>query len=203
MSLDAGQPAERANRRTALKLGAVVLAMFGFGYALVPIYDVVCEALGINGKTRSTAALLPADGKVDTSRSVTVEFLGTVNGSVPWQFEPGVRKVTVHPGALTEVTFRARNMALAAYTAQAVPSVAPVEAARHFVKTECFCFVNQTLQAGQSIDMPVRFMVDPRLPPGVETITLSYTFFGVDDAPPSTAAIPSGTRGTDGQDVGT
>lgn len=186
-----------ANRRTALKLGVVVLGMFGFGYALVPIYDVVCEALGLNGKTRGEAVqLAPGQAdRVDTSRIITVEFISQVNGSLPWEFGSPVRKLQVHPGEVAEVVFEAHNLARVPYTGQAVPSVAPVEAARHFVKTECFCFINQTLAAGERADMPLRFMVDPRLPAGVTTITLSYTFFGVDQ-PARTAGVATPVPGS-------
>lgn len=174
-------PLTSANRRLAAKLGAVVIGMFAFGYALVPIYNAVCQSLGINGKTRSQPALVSNQQSIDVTREVIVEFVTAVNGSVPWEFHAPDAPVVVHPGAVTQVMFRVRNLANAPITARAIPSIAPVEAARHFVKTECFCFRLQRLAAGETRDMPVRFIVDSRLPSKVGEITLSYTFFAVDE----------------------
>ncbi len=166
----------RANRRFALKLAGLTLAMFGFGYALVPIYNVFCEITGINGKTgRVEASAL--DGAVDLSREVTVEFITSVNGSFALEFEPEVTRMTVHPGGLYEASFVASNLSDRATVGQAVPSVAPSSAASHFNKTECFCFTQQSFKARESKRMPVRFVVDRDLPEHVRTITLSYTFF--------------------------
>jgi len=166
----------RRNRRTAGRLAVLTLAMFGFGFALVPLYDVFCEITGLNGKTgRVEAAAL--DGRADQSREVTVEFITSVNGALALEFAPEVRSMKVHPGGLYEATFIARNPGPAPLVGQAVPSVAPSAAASHFNKTECFCFSRQPFDAGESKRMPVRFVVDRDLPAAVRTITLSYTFF--------------------------
>ncbi len=169
-----------ANRRTAGRLAAVALAMFGFGYLLVPLYDIVCEITGFNGRTGDAVAEERLSSAVDTSRLITVEFLGTVNG-LRWDFEPAVRTMRVHPGQLYETSYTAINRQHAPVRAQAVPSVAPTQAAPYFSKTECFCFTEQTLDAGEHRDMPVRFVVRNDLPPEVTTVTLSYTFFRTDD----------------------
>ena len=166
-----------ANRRIVTRLAVVVLAMFGFGFALVPLYDVFCQVTGLNGKTGRIELEEALSEKVDEQRMVTVEFLATVNSELPWEFRPVVKKVRVHPGAVTEVKYFARNMTDAAVTGQAVPSLAPGQAARYFNKTECFCFTQQTLGPRESRDMPLRFVVDPDLPAEVKTVSLSYTFY--------------------------
>lgn len=168
--------------RHGRRLLLVVVVMFGFGFALGPIYTAVCRLTGINGKLSgmaADAAQLPA---VDESRWVKVLFVTTVNGGKPWEFRAGQSEVRVHPGQLTTVTFHAKNTEARALVAQAVPNVAPWEAARHLKKTECFCFNNQAFAAGESKEMPVRFMLDPALPAEVDTVTLSYTFFDVTEA---------------------
>ena len=166
-----------ANRRTVKRLLLLTCLMFGFGYALVPLYDVFCEVTGLNGKT---GRLSTADAQAlitDESRLVTVEFVTNVGADLPWEFKPVVHKVTVHPGAETLVYFEAINHAQWPVIGNAVPSVSPNAAARYFSKTECFCFTQQTLAAGESRTMPVRFVVDPRLPHEVTVLTLGYTFF--------------------------
>jgi cytochrome c oxidase assembly protein subunit 11 len=166
----------RRNRRSAVRLALVTVAMFGFGFALVPIYDVFCEITGLNGKTgRVEAAAL--DGQVDLGRTVTVEFVSSVNGAFGWDFEPEVTRMEVHPGQIYEAHFTATNRSSTATAGQAVPSVSPGSAARYFNKTECFCFTRQELEGGEHKRMPVRFVVDRDLPAQVHTITLSYTFF--------------------------
>lgn len=165
--------------RHALKLGVVVLGMFGFGYALVPIYDMVCDALGINGRVVLEASAAPA--AVDTSRTVTVEFVTTVNGGRPWQFHAAQPSVEVHPGQLYTVDFFATNTEGHELVAQAVPNVAPTAAAKYLRKTECFCFNNQPFAAGEQKRMPVVFTLDPELPEYVDRVTLAYTFFDVTD----------------------
>jgi cytochrome c oxidase assembly protein subunit 11 len=164
------------NRRTAKWLAMLTLAMFAFGFALVPLYDVFCEITGLNGKTgRVEAAAL--DAQVDLTRDVTVQFVTSVNGGAQWEFVPQTSQMTVHPGGVYEAFFTARNVANSATVGQAVPSVTPNTAAAHFNKTECFCFTRQEFAAGESKLMPVRFIVDRDLPKQVQTITLSYTFF--------------------------
>ena len=169
-----------ANRRLALKLGGVTLAMFAFGYALSPMYDVMCKAFGLNGKTGRTDAQIVAAQTVDMSRTVTVEFTGLATSGLPWEFEPLTKKLELHPGETREVKYLVRNLAQEEITGQAIPSVTPGESAPHFKKIECFCFTRQTLKPGETREMPVRFVVDTGLDKDVQTITLSYSFFNID-----------------------
>ncbi|MGE0861059.1 MAG: cytochrome c oxidase assembly protein [Gammaproteobacteria bacterium] len=168
---------QRATRRTVVKLVLATCVMFSFGYALVPLYNVFCTITGLNGKTgrmtEAQAAALPAD----LSREVTVEFVTNVDAQMPWDFKPLVNKVVVHPGVETQVEFEVHNWDAGRIDGNAVPSVAPNTVAKYFKKTECFCFTQQTLAAGETRRMPVRFVVDPRLPPEVKVLTLGYTFF--------------------------
>jgi len=171
-------PAQReASRRSLLRLSVVALAMFGFGYALVPFYDAICRALGVNDLLQADAAR-PVNTQVDRSRSVTVEFDANVHDA-PMHFKPVVRHLRVHPGELATIEYEIANVRGVPVTAQAIPSYGPVRAAEHFHKYECFCFTQQTLAAGETRRMPLVFMVDPKLPKDVNTITLSYTFFEV------------------------
>ena len=171
------------NASMLVKLGVVVALMFGFGYALVPLYRTICTALGINVLTLSERgdgtgrAAAPANTQVDLSRSVTVEFDANARG--PWSFKPAVRSLQVHPGELTTVMYEFRNEQNRTMSAQAIPSYAPRQAMAHFNKLECFCFNEWTLKAGETKRWPVVFYVDRKLPHDVKTITLSYTFFEV------------------------
>ena len=176
---DAGS-STRANRRTALRLALVVLAMFGFGYALVPLYDVLCEITGLGGRTGVVAARA-LDGVVDTSRTIKVQFIGTVSSRLPWEFHPDLASMDVHPGQVYETTYSARNLSPDATTGQARPSVAPTVASLHFNKTECFCFIEQALAPGEARTMPVRFVLSRDIPAEITTVTLSYTFFNTRD----------------------
>ena len=187
------------NRRMLSKLLVVVLVMFAFGYALVPMYRAICEALGINVLTLAeqrvaTGSWSRSQGatntQVDVTRSITVEFDTNVRG--PWDFKPEKRSVVVHPGELTTVQFEFRNIQDRTMTAQAIPSYAPRQAAAHFNKLECFCFAEHTLAPGERKVWPVAFVVDPKLPQDVGTITLSYTFFEVGGRTP---AAPQGSVG--------
>ena len=154
----------------------VVIGMFGFGFALVPLYDVFCDITGINGKTGDQAVL--SEGmKVDTSRLIEVEFIASLNDGMPWEFKPVQHSVKVHPGEPTRIEYVAINRTKNAITGQAVPSVAPGRAAGYFQKTECFCFTEQKLEAGEEKRMPVIFVVDTDLPDDVSQLALSYTFF--------------------------
>ena len=166
-----------ANRRLALKLAGVTLAMFAFGYALSPMYDVMCRSLGINGKTGRTDVQTVAAQPVDMSRTVTVEFTGLATSGLPWEFKPLTKKMDLHPGETREVKYLVHNMAREEITGQAIPSVTPGESAPHFKKIECFCFTQQTLKPGEEKIMPVQFVVQNDLPKDVHTITLSYTFY--------------------------
>ena len=169
-----------ANGRLLRKLLLVTVAMFGFGYALVPLYSVFCQITGLNGKTQRIDAQAARDLSVDETRWVNVEFTASVNGGMPWEFKPKQTRMRVHPGEIYTTAYYAHNTASEAITGQAVPSLAPGLAAAHFKKIECFCFDRQVLQAGESKEMPVRFFVDRKLAPEVQTVTLSYTFFNVD-----------------------
>jgi cytochrome c oxidase assembly protein subunit 11 len=170
---------EAANRRVLGKLLWVVAGMFGFVFALVPLYDVFCQVTGLGGKTSATAAVI-SDVQVDEDRLVTVEFVANLNQDMPWEFRPEVVEMRVHPGKTYKTSYYAQNLAGHAITGHAVPSVAPGSAARHFKKTECFCFTEQRFESGEGRDMPVYFMLDPRLPAHVQRVTLSYTFFDKD-----------------------
>jgi cytochrome c oxidase assembly protein subunit 11 len=175
------------------KLALVAALMFGFGYALVPLYQAICTALGINVLSlaeRQTAGVsrAPAENtQVDRSRTITVEFDANARG--PWDFKPALRSLEVHPGELATVMYDFRNRQNRTMAAQAIPSYAPMQAMAHFNKLECFCFSEYTLKAGESKQWPVVFVIDPKLPKDVKTITLSYTFFEVGGkVPPEPAA---------------
>ena len=160
------------------RLLLITVGRFGFGFALVPLYDMFCDITGLNGKTNAEA-FIPLADLIDTSREVTVQFVATNNDYMPWEFKPEVFKIKVHPGEETVTTFYAKNPSSKAMMAQAIPSVSPSRAASYFLKTECFCFNQQQLAAGEAIDMPLRFIVDRDLPSNVSTITLSYTLFDI------------------------
>ena len=166
------------NNKLVLKLAAIVIGMFGFGFALVPLYDVLCDALGINGKTSDIAAVYEAV-EIDESRLITVDFITRVNSGMPWEFKAKTRQVKVHPGELTQVNFYVKNPAKTAIVGQAVPSVSPGPAALYMNKTECFCFEQQTLQAGEEVLMPMKFYVDPQLPDNITYFTVQYTLYNV------------------------
>ena len=164
---------EKENRLLSRKLALVALGMFGFGFALVPFYNQICAALGVNSLESRDAV---SNTQVDLSRQVTIEFDSNAH-DLPWRFRPMVRHLTVHPGELTTVEYEVVNVRGAPVTGQAVASYGPQIAAEYFKKIECFCFTQQTLAPGETRRMPVVFMVDPRLPKDVNTIALSYTFF--------------------------
>ncbi|MBN8508362.1 MAG: cytochrome c oxidase assembly protein [Burkholderiales bacterium] len=168
-----------ANRRMLGKLVVVAGVMFGFGYALVPMYRAICDALGIN--VLSAVEQRQAGGvrntQVDASRTITVEFDANARG--PWDFRPAVATLQVHPGEVATVMYEFRNRQPRTMAAQAIPSYAPRQAAAHFSKIECFCFNEYTLAPGETKQWPVTFVIDPKLPRDVTTITLSYTFFEV------------------------
>ncbi len=184
----------RENLKMTGKLAVVAAGMFVFGYALIPIYKHICELTGINilaigerdvpGSSRA-----PANSQVDFSRTITVEFDANAHG--PWEFKPAQASVKVHPGELATVMYEFQNVQNRTMAAQAIPSYAPRNAAAHFNKLECFCFNQYTLAPGEKRQWPVAFVIDPKLPKDVTTITLSYTFFEVGGkmpAPPSAAA---------------
>lgn len=180
---------KRENSRMVGKLAVVTLAMFGFGYALVPLYKAICEMTGINvlalgeQTVPGQRAALPANTQVDTSRTITVEF--DANSRGPWYFKPAQRSVQVHPGELTTVMYEFQNIQNRRMSAQAIPSYAPQQAQAHFNKLECFCFNQYTLEPGEKKSWPVAFVIDPKLSKDVTTITLSYTFFEVGGKTPA------------------
>ena len=161
------------------KLALVVVGMFAFGFALVPIYDVFCEITGLNGKTAGRATYDAAIVEVQQERLITVQFTANNNSGMGWQFHPMVNQVQVHPGELTSVKFYAHNPTGMTMIAQAVPSVVPFVAADYLHKTECFCFTQQTLAGGEAIEMPLLFYIDQAIPADVSKLTLSYTLFDV------------------------
>jgi len=169
---------QRLNGRMLGKLIIIAIMMFGFGYALVPLYKKICEITGINVLS-SKDGLVEGIGntQVDKSRLITVEFDANSHG--PWRFRPTTASVTVHPGEMTQVVYEVVNVQSRAVNAQAIPSYAPQQAAGYFKKVECFCFKQQTLQPNEAKQMPVMFFIDPKLPRDVKTITLSYTFFEI------------------------
>ena len=168
------------NSKSAFKLFVVAIAMFGFGYALVPLYDLLCDITGLNGKSDTvTQQQVPVNFAVDESRTITVEFITNLNQGMAWDFKPEIAKMKVHPGKAYQTSFFVNNKTKRSMVGQAVPSVAPYAAANHFIKTECFCFNNQLLEAGQTMEMPVVFLINPALPDHVKTVTLSYTYFDV------------------------
>ena len=176
-----------ANRKTTGKLFLVVVAMFGFGYALVPLYDVLCKALNVgrfadiesgeyDPKAQDKLVKEMAANK-DITRNVKVEFITTLNGGIQWDFKALQNEMTVHPGVMMTADFYAKNKTGRDVIAQAVPRILPGNATKYFTKIECFCFTQQTFKKGEARTMPLRFMVSPDLPKSINTITLSYTFF--------------------------
>lgn len=164
------------NRLVIRKLLFMVVVMFSFGYALVPLYDVFCDVTGLNGKTGDRVNLINKP-VVDVNRKVRVTFLASLNASMPWKFKPQKSFVDVHPGETTTIYYIASNTTTKTMTGQAVPSVAPGLAAAYFQKTECFCFTEQALKPGEEKIMPVTFIVDSQLPQHMNELILSYTFF--------------------------
>lgn len=164
-----------SNRSLTLRLLLLTVAMFGFGFLLVPLYDAFCEITGFGGRTNTTAAV--AEEAPDESRLVRIEFMTTVNEYAPWEFAADVNSMEVHPGRMYFATFTAKNLTDDVKVAQAVPSVAPIAASEHFRKIECFCFTSQEFAGDEERAMPLQFIIDPDLPDYVDTITLQYTFF--------------------------
>lgn len=181
---DTEQPRPRSNGRLIGKLVAIVAAAFGFGFAMVPLYDVFCEATGFNGKTRSgmqAGGLATGEGaaasRIDKTRKVTVEFTGTVMPGLPWEMRPLTNSLEIHPGEMQQVKYLVHNASNQTIVGQAVPSVSPGQAAQHFEKLDCFCFKQQTLAPGETREMPLTFIVKPEIDAKIRTVTLSYAFF--------------------------
>ena len=170
----------KQKRKLLVFLSLVVLGMFAFGFALVPIYNSLCKSLGINGKTNPEAIAYDVNKAfIDTEREVMVEFVATNNSGVPWAFYPETKKIRVHPGEIVNLAFYAENKTDHRMTVQAIPSVTPGIAAKYLKKTECFCFTQQTLNGHEAMHMPLLFHLDTDLPKKVNTITLAYTLFDV------------------------
>lgn len=192
----------RANIQMVGKLAVVVAGMFAFGYALIPIYQHVCEALGINilavgERNVPGGSTAKANSQVDYSRTITVEFDANARG--PWDFKPAQASIKVHPGQLATVMYEFQNVQDRKMAAQAIPSYAPRNATAHFNKLECFCFNQYTLEPGERKEWPVAFVIDPKLPKDVTTITLSYTFFEVGGkVPPAPTAALAPAEGAGG-----
>jgi cytochrome c oxidase assembly protein subunit 11 len=188
------------NLKMLRKLAIVAAGMFGFGYAMIPLYKKMCEITGINilaigERNIPGGASAAPNTQVDTSRTITVEFDANARG--PWEFKPAVRSLQVHPGELATVMYEFRNVQNRRMSAQAIPSYAPRNAANHFNKVECFCFRQYTLEPGESKQWPVAFVIDRKLSKDVHTITLSYTFFEVGapvPAAPQSAGVAGGAR---------
>ena len=171
--------AKKINLQMLGKLLLIAVLMFGFGYALVPMYKKICEITGVNVLTPKDVTVEPTvNTQIDKSRTITVEFDANAQG--PWRFRPTVSSVQVHPGEMTQVVYEVVNKQARSINAQAIPSYAPQQATEFFKKVECFCFKQQTLGPNEAKQMPVVFYIDPALPKNVTTITLSYTFFEVD-----------------------
>ena len=167
---------KRANRKLVLGLLIMTAGAFAFGWALVPLYDVLCRAAGI-GNAEAKAGKSVVQEAVDPNREITIEFLAQPASVGSFDFRPKVASMRIHPGKLYDAEFYARNLTQAASVAQAVPSISPAGTARYFHKTECFCFSPQKFAAGEGREMPVRFIVDPGLPGNVDKLTLAYTFY--------------------------
>jgi len=185
------------NQQILRKLAIAALAMFGFGYALVPMYRAICEYTGINILALAEQAIpgeraVPANTQIDASRTIHVEFDANTRG--PWEFHPDQRIVQVHPGEVVTVMYEFQNTQNRRMSAQAIPSYAPQQAAAYFNKLECFCFQQYTLDAGEKKSWPVVFVVDPKLAADVKTITLSYTFFEVGGKTPAAPVASGGQR---------
>jgi cytochrome c oxidase assembly protein subunit 11 len=173
------------HRELTIKLTVLCVAMFGFGFALVPLYDVFCEITGLGGRTSSEAQQVTEN--VDVTRTVRVEFVGAVAHGAPWLFRPRVSHMDVHPGQIYETFYFAENLTGTPLTGQATPSVSPGSVAKYFKKVQCFCFTSQDFAPEEGRDMQVVFMVDRDLPEYVDTVTLGYTFFTLGQSSQATA----------------
>jgi len=172
-------PRTTANRGLTARLVLMAAGSFAFGFALVPLYDVFCEVTGIGSRAQLSRASAPDTAAPDMSRTIVVEFTASVPAGGRWEFAPVVASMEVHPGRLYEARYTARNLAGHDTTGQAVPSIAPARAGRYFHKTECFCFTPQHFAQDEERELPVRFVVDRDLPPGIDRLTLSYAFYDI------------------------
>ncbi|MGR5300936.1 cytochrome c oxidase assembly protein [Vibrio alfacsensis] len=166
-----------SNKRLTIKLLLATALMFGFGFALVPLYDIMCDTLGINGKTSDVASIQPIGMQPDISRTIRVEFMAHVSPDMPWEFKPKVLSMDVHPGEVVQTEYLAFNQSDQNLVGQAVPSVSPGTGAAYFNKIECFCFNQQPLDGKQQASMPLIFYIEPDVPNSIHTLTLSYTLY--------------------------
>ena len=180
------QEIQAANKRLLKRMMVVGVVMFGFSFALVPLYNVVCDAFGLNGRIIAIEKGEYDAGKqrelakarqIDESRLITVQFIASRNQNLPWEFRPLQSTIKVHPGEIKNVSYFAKNLTDRTVVAQAIPSLQPGLAVKYFSKIECFCFKQQTFKSGESREMPLQFVVDPDLPENINTITIAYTFF--------------------------
>ncbi|NUW74597.1 cytochrome c oxidase assembly protein [Vibrio mediterranei] len=169
----------KSNKKLVTWLSVAVIGMFGFGFALVPLYDIMCEALGINGKTNTVSAVQPVGMRADISRTIRVEFMAHINPDMPWTFKPKTIYLDVHPGEVIQTAYLAKNNASQSLIGQAVPSVSPGTGAAYFNKIECFCFNHQPLDANGEAEMPLIFYIEPDIPESIHTLTLSYTLYNI------------------------
>jgi cytochrome c oxidase assembly protein subunit 11 len=169
------------HRSTVGKHLLIVVAMFGFGWAMVPLYDLLCDVTGLGGRTDGPYVYDPEQLAPDTSRLVRITFLANTNDGMPWEFWAEKAAMRVHPGEAQELNFHVRNPTDRTMVAQAIPSLIPIRATDHVHKTECFCFAEQELGPGETMAMPLRFIIDPALAPNVDAITLSYALFDITD----------------------
>ncbi len=174
-----GVKQQNPGRKTAVRLLLVVVGMFGFGFLMVPIYDVFCDITGLNGKTGTLGETQARRLQVDEGRWVTVEFVAAVNNGINWTFEPEQVRMRVNPGRMYRVYYRVRNNTDQPVVGQAIPSVMPGVASKYFKKTECFCFSNQPIGPHEERRMPLVFVIEPDLPEEVRTVSLGYTFFDI------------------------
>lgn len=164
-----------SNRRVVLMGGAAVLLMFGFGFAMVPLYDAFCQITGFGGRSLNNASTTPS--RIDTSREITIEFVASVGKHAYMEFRPKVAKMKVHPGEYVQTSFFASNLNKTPITGQAIYNVAPAESSLYFHKTECFCFTEQPFEAGEEREMPLIFSISAELPENIKTVSLSYTIY--------------------------
>lgn len=169
---------KQQNKKIISRLLLLTVAMFGFGFAMVPLYDVFCDITGINGKPRNVAAVYNNDA-VDTKRELTIQFMASVKRGMPWEFRPAVSELKIHPGEVYETSFFAKNLSGNNIVGQAIPSIAPGQAALYMNKTECFCFNQQPLKAHEEVEMGLTFFIDKDIPDDVKTLTLSYSMFNI------------------------
>ncbi len=177
-----------STKRLVTRLLVTVVGMFGFGFAMVPLYDVICDITGLNGKTGDQVVTVSEPTSV-SDRTITVQFLAQNSNGMDWEFKANDAQVKVHPGEVKVVSYYAKNAHDYVMTGQAIPSVAPNEAAQYLKKLECFCFQEQVLQAGEQVDMGIRFFIDESIPEHITKLTLSYSLFDITDYETTESAV--------------